>query len=297
MDSIIFAFPGNESLAESLRKKLNSEQGDFEIRNFPDGESYVRIDSKVRNKKVILVCTLDHPYSKFLPLFFLAKTAKSLGAASIILIAPYLSYMRQDKRFKPGEGVTSEYFALLISQLADVLLTIDPHLHRRTSLSEIYSIKTIVLHSMKLIAEWIKKNIPKPVLIGPDMESGQWVSEVAIMANAPFAILEKVRRGDKEVKVSIPHLERYSDHTPVLVDDIISTARTMIETIGHLKDNGMKPPVCIGVHGIFAGNAYADLLATGVTKIVTTNSIPHVTNNIDINDLFFEPLKGLNTSL
>jgi ribose-phosphate pyrophosphokinase len=69
------------------------------------------------------------------------------------------------------------------------------------------------------------------------------------------------------------------------VDDIISTARTMIETIGHLKKAGMKPPVCIGIHGIFAGNAFEELKEVGAAKIVTANTISHPTNQIEIVNL------------
>lgn len=116
------------------------------------------------------------------------------------------------------------------------------------------------------------------------MESKQWVSEVAKDAGAPYTVLVKSRLGDKNVKVSVPNLHKYlKDYTPVIVDDIISTAATMIKTIEHLKEEGAKPPVCIGIHAVFAGNAYQELSNTGVESIVTCNTIPHPTNKIDLN--------------
>jgi ribose-phosphate pyrophosphokinase len=87
------------------------------------------------------------------------------------------------------------------------------------------------------------------------------------------------------VEVSIPHFDTYKDHSPVLVDDIISTGRTMIETIGHLKTAGMKPAVCIGVHAVFAGNAFQEIKDSGAKEIITCNTIPHESNQIDISDL------------
>jgi ribose-phosphate pyrophosphokinase len=213
----------------------------------------------------------------------LSKTAKERGALQVCLVAPYLSYMRQDSIFNPGEGVTSNYFAHLVSGFVDSLITIDPHLHRIKSLSEIYSIK--VSHAANHISAWIKKNIVSPILIGPDAESEQWVSEVAKNAKAPYIILTKIRHGDRDVEVSIPHFELYKNHIPVLVDDIISTGRTMIETIGHLKNAGMKPPVCIGVHAIFAENAFQEIKDSGARNIITCNSITHESNQIDISDL------------
>lgn len=293
MKQIVFALSGNEDMAKGLAGILEAEYGQSTMRKFPDGESYTRILSDVKDKCVVIVCTLHQPDTKLLPLYFLSQTAKALGAKCTCLVAPYLAYMRQDKQFNPGEGVTSEYFGKLISGFADTLITVDPHLHRRSSLSEIYSIPNIIIHAADYISSWIKNNIHNPVLIGPDSESEQWVSEVAKNANAPFIILQKIRHGDNNVEVSVPEIEKYKSYTPVLVDDIISTARTMIETVGHLNKAAMKPPVCIGVHGIFAGNAYDELIKSGVEKIVTCNTIPHKSNEIDLTDAIALSIKKM----
>ena len=158
-------------------------------------------------------------------------------------------------------------------------------------MKEIYSIPCEVLHASGLISEWIKNNIPNALLIGPDSESEQWVSEVAKSAGAPFIILQKKRLGDHEVEISVPHVEKYKDHIPILVDDIISTARTMIKTVEQLKKAGMKPPVCIGVHAVFAGNSYEDLKKSGVGLVITCNTIKHESNAIDISKLISSIVK------
>jgi ribose-phosphate pyrophosphokinase len=282
MNTIVFALPGNEDLATKLATRLKADLGELTLRQFPDGETYIRIHSEVKEKRVIMVCTLNDPDTKLLPLYFLSQTAKEQKAACTCLVAPYLAYMRQDKQFNPGEGITSTYFARFISNFADTLITIDPHLHRRHTMSEIYTIPCKALHAASLLSDWIRGNIEKPVLIGPDSESEQWVEAVAKDANAPFIVLEKVRHGDHNVEVSVPHVDKYKEHTPVLVDDIISTAHTMIETIGHLKKAEMKPAVCIGVHGIFAGDAYDELKKAGAGHIVTTNTITHESNAVEI---------------
>ncbi len=291
MKPIVFALPGNEMLAKSIANSIQADIGEAVIRQFPDGETYIRVLSDVKDRKTIVVCTLAHPDEKLLPLYFLLKTLKSLGAACTCLAAPYLSYMRQDKVFNEGEGVTSEYFASLISGFADTLITIDPHLHRRHSMSEIYSIPCKVIHASSLISAYISENITNPLFIGPDAESEQWVTEVAKNASAPFIVLEKTRLGDRDVKVTVPQIEKFKNHTPVLVDDIISTARTMIETVGHLKNAGMKAPVCIGVHAVFAGNAFEELKKSGVDKIITCNTIPHFSNGIDISALISQNIE------
>ncbi|MAT54080.1 MAG: phosphoribosylpyrophosphate synthetase [Saprospirales bacterium] len=288
MKTILFAIPGNETLAHTLSEKLGAEMGKAIIRHFPDGESYVRILSDLTSQKVVLICTLDRPDAKLLPLYFLSKIAKNSGARCTCLLSPYLAYMRQDKIFQPGEGVTSKYFAQILSGFADSLITVDPHLHRTSSLNKLYSIPTKVVHASIHISKWIKENVQNPVLIGPDSESEQWVAEVAKNAEAPFLVLEKIRHGDSDVEVSVPNIETFRQHTPVLVDDIISTARTMIETVRHLNRAGMRPPICIGVHAIFAENAFKELLNSGIERVVTCNSVPHPSNAIDLSDLYID---------
>lgn len=292
METIFFPLPGNEALTHTLVEKLDGAYGEASIRQFPDGETYLRLLSDVKGKKVVLVCTLDRPDAKLLPLYFLSKVAKDLGAVCTCLVSPYLAYMRQDKVFMEGEGVTSTYFARMISEFADSIITVDPHLHRIPSLDAVYNIPTEVVHAAGLVSQWIKDNVPFPVLIGPDSESEQWVAAVAKQADAPFMVLEKVRRGDRNVEVSVPQVAAYKDHTPVLVDDIISTARTMIETVGHLNKAGMKPPICIGVHAVFAGNAYQDLLNSEVSQVVTCNTISHESNAIDLSELYLEFIRN-----
>lgn len=282
MTPIVLALPENEALAASLSIEIGGERGAAEIRRFPDGESYVRLDSPVAGQEIVLVCTLDRPDAKLLPLLFLARLAKELGAARVGLVAPYLSYMRQDRRFKAGEAVTSVYFAEIISRSVDWLVTVDPHLHRRSSLKEIYAIPARALGAAPLVSSWIRDRVKNPLLVGPDEESGQWVAAVAIAAGAPYIVLKKERHGDRDVKVSVPEVERWRGHTPVLVDDIISTGRTMIETAHHLRAAGMTAPVCVGIHGVFAANALAEMRTAGIGEIVTCNTIPHESNRIDV---------------
>lgn len=290
MTLLLVGLPGNEAITARLAEQLSAQIAVTEFRHFPDGESYVRIVTNPAGRSVALICTMARPDDKFLRLVFTARVLKDLGAVRVGLIVPYLSYMRQDRRFQPGEAVTSGDFAELISREFDWLITIDPHLHRIAALSVLYPIPTATLHASTPIAKWIAANVDRPLLIGPDSESAQWVGEIASLSGAPYVILEKLRRGDREVEVSVPAIEHWLGHTPVVIDDIISTARTIIATLGHLARSKVKPAVCVGVHAIFATGAYAGLQAAGAARIVTTNTVPHETNAIDIVPLLAEPV-------
>ncbi len=277
---LIFNPDSDPALASQLTHLLDALAGVLEQRRFPDGESYLRIHSDCTDQDCVILCNLFHPDERVLRLLFLADTLRECGARSIGLVTPYLAYMRQDKRFQPGECVSSRPFAKLLSSAFDYLVTVDPHLHRYDSLDEIYSIPSRVVQAAPLIAQWIQQRVDQPLLIGPDSESEQWVSQVAALAGAPFQVLQKERRGDYDVSVSLPDLDSAAERTPVLVDDIISSGRTMLETIKHLQAAGLPRAVAIGVHGIFAGDAYAQL--TEVADVVTTACIPHLSNQIDI---------------
>jgi ribose-phosphate pyrophosphokinase len=280
MRPILFNLDSDPALATALADTLHADSGELEQRHFPDGESYLRVLNECAGRDAIILCNLADPDSKTLRLLFLADTLRDLGVRRIGLITPYLAYMRQDIRFHPGECVSSRPFARLISGAVDWLVTMDPHLHRYNSLDEIYRIPSTVVHAAPLIARWIQNNLSQPLLIGPDSESEQWVSHVAELANAPFQVLSKVRRGDYDVEISLPEVERWQGYTPVLVDDIISSGRTMLNTIEHLKNSGLGTPCCIGVHGLFAGDAYQRLQK--VAEVVTTHCIPHPSNRIEI---------------
>lgn len=289
MKPLVFSLFSPSKLFEKVIKNSNLEIGNTILRDFPDGETFIKINSHVKNRDVIVMTSLNQPNKKIIPLIFFAKTVRELGAKKVGLIAPYLAYIRQDKRFNKGDCISSRYFAELLSQYFDCLMTIDPHLHRYRSLDEIYSIPTVTLHAKEKIIEWILNHTKNPIIIGPDVESKQWVSSIANKVNIPYLILQKIRHGDREVEVSIPKIHEFRFHTAVLIDDIISTGSTMIETIKHLKKFEINSIICIGIHGIFANNAYQVLKQTGCT-IITCNTIDHETNAIDLSNLIINAL-------
>lgn len=283
----LYSTLGNEDLAAGLARHLDATVGEVGFRRFPDGESYLRVldSSSLRGEDTAIVCTLDHPDGKLLPLLFLADTLKDLGAASVGLVCSYLPYMRQDRRFKPGEAVTSASFANIMRRHIDWLVTVDPHLHRIKTLEELYAIPAAVAAAAPVIGNWIRANLVDPLIVGPDEESAQWASSIADSAGAPFVILKKERQGDRRVRIDGIGLRGVAatGRTPVLVDDIISTGATMVEAAAVLRAERFADPYCVGVHAIFAPGAVAALKAAGFRDVITSNTVAHPTNRIDVN--------------
>jgi ribose-phosphate pyrophosphokinase len=289
--AVVLAIPGSGQQARALGQRLGVEVIAPEVRRFPDGEIYVKIPRELRGEHVIVVSSLyPDPAEKFLTVTFVAATARDLGAVKVGLVAPYLAFMRQDAQFAPGEGVTSAYFAKLVSGAVDWMVTVDPHLHRHHSLDGLYTIPTTIARAAPAIADWVAASVRDPMLIGPDAESAQWVSAVADKCGAPFVILEKTRRGDRDVSISDPPTQ-WNGHTPVLIDDIVSTGKTMVEATRRLRESGSAAPMCVAIHAVFADNVHDELLSAGAAGIVTCDTIPHASNQICVADPIAEAAK------
>lgn len=281
MKPVLFALSAADGLTAALSGGEVAETGQVETRRFPDGETYLRLLTPVAGRDVLLLCSLDDPDGKTVPLLFAAAAARAQGARRVGLVAPYLAYMRQDRAFRAGEAVTSVTYARLLSSAFDWLLTVDPHLHRHPTLGAIYDMEAEAVSAARPIAAWIRNEVERPLLIGPDEESRQWVAQIARLAKAPFAVLRKERRGDLEVGISGERLEA-GDRVPVIIDDIISSARTMAEAVRFVSSRGPLPPICVGVHALLAGDALPVLRSAGAARIVTADTVAHPTNAISV---------------
>lgn len=292
MSRILFNLNGHADIAAAICRQCQASIGDYARRQFPDGETYLRVDSPVRGADVILLCGLEQPDNKFLPLLFLSRQLKQMGARSVGLVSPYLAYMRQDRRFIDGEALTSRHFAELLSNHVDWLVTVDPHLHRYHSLDEIYSVPSRVLHAAPLLAQFVRDE-GDVWLLGPDEESAQWVSVMAETAGVPWAVARKERFGDRDVRVTLPDTSAFSGRRAMLVDDVISSGHTMQRALLALKAQGFEGSDCLCIHGLFADGCDVMLKEAGAARLISCNSILHPSNRVDLGPVIAEAVSSL----
>jgi ribose-phosphate pyrophosphokinase len=282
VNPLVFAFPADRKFGAAIAALVGGENGQIALHTFPDGEVLVRLDTPCAGREVMFVCGGHDPNTLALPLYFAATTARDLGAVRVGLVSPYLAYMRQDKRFQEGESLSASAYARFLESSFDWLVTVEAHLHRYRSLGEVFAIPASNVSASEALIPWIRAHVADPVLVGPDRESAQWTVNLAARLGAPVTVLDKVRSGDRSVTVSVPEPGLVCGHTPVIVDDIASSGRTLARAIEVLLGVGANAPVCIVVHALFAGDALQVIGEAGASRVVSANTIEHATNQIDV---------------
>jgi ribose-phosphate pyrophosphokinase len=286
---MILAFPDYLKQAQRLADRLNVELAEVTLHHFPDSESFVRLPPLLP-EHVIICRSLNQPNDKLIELLLCATTARELGAKRVTLVAPYLSYMRQDIANQPGEAVSQRIIGKLLADLFDDVITVDPHLHRISSLDQAIPIKNAIsLTATEEIGYFLKSKLERAFLLGPDSESEQWVAAIAHKIGFEYAVAEKIRRGDKQVEISLPD-RNYSTTPIVIIDDMASTGRTLAETARRIKAEGATDICAVITHALFCEDAEKSIAESGIRTVWSTDSINHPTSCIYLDALLAEAI-------
>ena len=259
---------------------------------FPDGELKLRLPDTLP-ERVTVLRSLHHPNEKLLELLLVARTARTLGARHLTLVAPYLAYMRQDIAFQPGEAVSQRIVGRFIAELFDAIITVDPHLHRITTLQEAVPVpQAIVLSGAPLLADLIALHRKLPMLVGPDEESAQWISQAAQRHGFDFAVCRKTRHGDRSVDVTLPQSD-FAGRAVVLLDDIARSGHTLADVTRLLMAAGAATVDAAVTHALFAYDAIKLIKDAGVSNIWSTDCIPHPSNAVSMAPLIATVITSL----
>jgi ribose-phosphate pyrophosphokinase len=290
LSAAVLGFGEGDEPARALASELGLAFHAIEVTRFPDGESLVRLPTAADT--VLLYRSLDNPNAKLVEILLAASAARDCGAAKVILIAPYLAYMRQDKAFRPGEAVSQRAIGRLIAANFDGLVTIDPHLHRISSVAEaIPDIPAVCVAASSVLAAALSQE-ERPVLVGPDSESRQWVEAIATPLGLDVLLGEKQRNGDREVEVEIPGIALVDGRRAVLVDDIISSGGTLIAGARQLLEAGAARVEALATHCLAQNQDLQRMKDAGIASIRSTRTVEGPTACLPVAGILAGAVRG-----
>lgn len=264
----------------------------LEVHRFPDGEVKLRLPQRLP-ERVTVYRSLHHPNEKLIELLLTAQTARALGARHLTLVAPYLAYMRQDMAFQPGEAISQRVVGQFLATLFDAAITVDPHLHRVATLGEAMPLPdAIVLTGAGILSDHIVQERERPMLVGPDEESAQWVAVAAQRHGLDHAVCHKVRRGDRDVSVALQGAA-VEGRAVVIMDDVGSTGNTLAAAARMLRQAGARSVDAAVTHALFAPGAVETVRAAGVDQIWSTDCIAHASNAVGMAALIAAALESI----
>jgi ribose-phosphate pyrophosphokinase len=258
------------------------------LHRFPDGESLPTVPPG--GPTVIVYRTLDRPDAKLMPLLLACDAWRRAGAERLVLVAPYLSYLRQDAVFAPGQPLSRDVFGQILGSRFDRVVTVEPHLHRTGDLTTVFQGASVtVLSSAGVLADALA-GIERPLVVGPDAEAAAWAGALARRLDASHMTFRKTRYGDRHVELSLDDPGAVQGRNIVLVDDICSSGATLEQALVHLRAAGARRIDLAVVHALFDEATDARLRRAGADRIISTDSCSHPTNTISLAPLLAEAL-------
>ncbi|MBF7730084.1 ribose-phosphate diphosphokinase [Pseudomonas sp. N040] len=297
MDTLLLYFADERTPALRLAEALQLQAAAIERHRFPDDELRLRLPfaaGQAVPAQVLLYRSLNRPNDKLVELLLVAGEARALGVQRLLLVAPYLAYMRQDIAFQPGEVVSQTIVGAFIAQHFDALVTVDPHLHRIERLEQAVPLgnAAVCLSAAPLLARLIAERRPQALLIGPDAESAQWIEAAARDQGFAHGVCSKLRSGDRQVSIELPALD-FRKRQVVVLDDIASSGRSLAAAAEKLLAAGAASVDVAVTHALFAGDALEVLRAAGVGEVWSSDCIAHPSNAIGMAPLLAEALRKL----
>ncbi len=271
----IFAGSSNPSLAESISQISRIPLGKIDIGKFSDGEIDVWIEDDVNNSNVFIVQSNSYPVNdNIIELSLIADAVRRSGAHKITAVIPYFGYSRKEKQSRRGEPISAKVIAdIIIASGINKVICLDLH---ADAIVGFFDVPVIYLSALEILAGKLKdEKLTNPIVVAPDVGGVKRARNFASILNAPLAVIEKHRHTDKRDQMEVLSMSgEVSGDTAIIVDDVISTGGTIIESANALKKKGVKRIIVCATHGVFAGEALKNLEKSPVDRLIITDSIP-----------------------
>jgi ribose-phosphate pyrophosphokinase len=273
-DAILFGGTANPELAEAVARELGVQLAPCTVERFPDGELSVRLGRSVRRCEVFVLQATAPPVNDHLvELLAFADACRRASAARIVAVMPYFGYARGDKRESRREPVMASLAAMLLEAAGVAqVLTVDIH---SAQMEGFFRIPMDTLSAVPLLCDALRGRLPEgTVVVSPDAGRVKSASEFAEQLGLPLAVLNKHRESGTRTRVT--HIVGdVRGRACLIVDDMISTGGTIVESAQALRGAGASGPFIVAAtHGLLMGDACQRMAVHGVEEIVLTDSIP-----------------------
>lgn len=294
----IFAGSSNIKLAEDISRKLKIPLGQIERGKFSDGEIDVWIKDEVNNSNVFVLQSNSEPVNdNIIELALTADALKRSGAHWITAIIPYFGYSRKEKQSRTGEPISAKVVAdLIISSGVNKVICLDLH---ADAIVGFFNVPVIYLTALEVLASRLKdEKLNSPVVVAPDVGGVKRARNFANYLNAPLAVIEKHRQLKERDKIEVLSMSgEVTGDTAIIIDDVISTGGTIVESANALKKRGVNKIIVCATHGVFAGDAVKNIEASPIDKVIVTDSIAQKVKSkkievVTISDLLADCLAG-----
>jgi len=272
----------SEELAKKLAKKLGANLLKSQLRIFPDGESKITLKGIPQKNKIIVIQSTYPPVDEnLIQTLSLISKAKEYGT-EVIAVIPYMGYARQDREFLPGEIITMKVVANLFKSVGTTrIIVVD--IHSMLGL-KYFNIKSENVSAVPDLVKYFSKlKLKNPLVVSPDRGGKERAKEFARLLNTEYIFLEKQRdRNTGKVKIKSTNFDEIVDRDLILVDDMISTGGSIIKATEFLKKQKCNKIFVACTHALLRNDAKEKIIKSGVTKIISTNTIPGKTSVVDI---------------
>ena len=248
---------------EHLIDQMNVERGAATIKNFSDGELYIKIEEDVACQNVWVLASTQAPADNLLELYLMLDALQRMNARIYLLIT-YFAYARQD-RAEPGEAFSSEVIFRFLQQFT-IARTFIVHIHN-PEVRMFFDFEDLILLDFFVpIIEQVD------YLVAPDEGAANFTRALAQRTKKPVSVMKKVRSAHEQIK-RIELDNGVADKNVLIVDDMIATGGTVCNAAKVLRDYGAKNIFVAATHGIFSGNAYEAIAQSQISKVYVTNSL------------------------
>ncbi len=276
----VLAGTSNPKLCKDIARQLNLKLVNSHIKRFADGEVYIEINENIRGNSIFVIQSISSPANdNLMELLLCIDALKRSSAKNITTVIPYFGYARQDRKVVPRTSISAKLVSNLITKAgADRVVTVDLHAGQ---IQGFFDIPVDNLFCTPIFARHIKKNIKSKniICVAPDVGGTERARALGKSLDVGLAIVDKRRPAPGKSQV-MNIVGNVKDKTCIVIDDIIDSGGTIINSAKALKDRGAKEVYVYITHGVLSGEAVKKIQKSVIKKLVITDTID---NQIRVN--------------